>query len=686
MSDKGYDSDAQCISTPKQIMVPSEHPHLAVSIRQNMSPLRNTYQAGKPTQEEVGDPADAQQKKNKNTSDSQQPLAHIDWPPQSLRGATEPRCATSPVASPVSNAPSCSVRDENAEPSGPASVSEKSGISAGIGKAVTTPTPDTNGVKPRFYAAVAQHGFRGINPVHHAHAPYTTSSESLAGHGMGITVAKKRQPASQETSSEVRSLHLGDMNISKVLASTSTSPRVLSKNPSIDEGGQWNKHSVRSVSDQYHECVARGRISTPLWGRDGLCLEIPHRRETSSFYSPKSSISAAGISRDLQFPGLVGKAVSSPVGSDRHPSTTEIVPASSTSGTSQPNNDPNSATTYEHEPQTDAVRSKFVEEFGINRSISSGSIEALPPRKVSIGWMSGGRRLGYGYTLVSDDEDRGGDKDQEAQTVSNPNAGSENIGRANGAAIETTAQESDKPPSEQHDGVSLSFDNQLRFSADQAFTSQLSLRRWSGATALMRVTKPGDPTDRSPAASSFWERFTRRNDQDDSWWNEAKIFRRSFFGTDLEQAGGERKRSSTWFETGNRSLLDRHTGMRFPLDSALDQHDVAGEQELEAQAGPDAIPSGSLRRPRGKFRVLNRRKRGNNRSNSDRRTIFPIKHSIWAADSGLMSRGNMHTLARLGSQDSSADFSPGQHTPKRSMRIDPDTIDQSSLEMHSEPE
>lgn len=685
ISDKGYDSDAQCISTPKQTMIPSEHAHLVAHVKQNMSPLRNVYHVEDPTQENARNSADTQQGEDGKTSDSQQPLAHMDWGSQSLRGATELACAKSQVASLVTNTPSHSGHDGNTESSKPASLSETSGISAGIGKAVTTPnkfTPDTNELKPRFYATVSQHGFRGINQANHAHAPYTTSSESLARHGMCITVAKKRQPASLETSSEARSLHLGDMDISKALASPSTSPRVLSQNSSIDEGAQWNKYSVRSLSDQYHDCAGRGRIGTLLWDKDGFDFNIPHRRETSSFYSPKSSISAAGIPRDLQFSGSIGKVVSSPVGSERQPSTAESAPVSPTSNASQEKPTSNIVTNDGPGPQTDAVRSKFVEEFGINRSISSGSIEALPPRKVSIGWMSGGRRLGYGYTLVSDDEEKIKDKDQETPTGSISNAVNENNGGANGAATESMAQESDTLSPERS-----SFDERLGFNSNQsASISQLSLRRWSGATALVGVTRSGNSTDRSSVPSSFWERFTRRSDQKDSGSNEAKSSQHSLFGADMEQAGEGRKRSNTWLETRNRGLLNRYMGVHFPLDSALDQHNAADECEMDAQAGPDATPFGSLGRPKGKLRVLIRRKRRNNCNSSDRRSILSAKRSIWAADSGPMSRKNIDSLIRARNQNSFTDFGPSQYIPKRTMRTDPDTVDQSSLEMHSDPE
>ena len=126
--------------------------------------------------------------------------------------------------------------------------------------------------------------------------------------------------------------------------------------------------------------------------------------------------------------------------------------------------------------------------------------------------------------------------------------------------------------------------------------------------------------------------------------------------------------------------------MRFPLDSGLDQHNAADEYDKEAQAELDATPSGSLRQPRKKFRVLNRRRRRSKRSSSDRHSILSVQRSIWAADAGPMSRGNVNHVARPGFQDIFAVFGPSQYTPKRTMRIGTDSTDERSLEMYSEPE
>lgn len=670
MSVRGYDSDAQCISTPKQTMAPSDRPQVTININRNLSPLRNTLQVTEDfTQEKVRNLADEQQSGNEEASASPQPTAHMEWSPQSLRGVPAPECATSRVASLVSNASSHSINDRNAGSSGPVSMSEILGDATITETATPTKSrPGMKEVKPRFYATVAQQGFRDVDPAPNVRTSYAGSSESLARNGMDLTIAKKRQPTSRETSSEAGSLHLGNMNISKALASPSMSPRILSQQQSTDESGQGYKYHVRSFSDQYHECAGKGRVSTPPWCKPDFDFDLSGRRDGSSFYSPKSSISVAGMSTDLRLPNRIGRAVSSPVGSGKHLSSTENVPASPTSETSQMN-----ASYNQLGFQPDAVRSKFVEEFEMNRSISSGSIEAAP-RKVSIGWMSGGRRLGYGYTLVS--EDGGQNEDQEAQTDSDPKAGIEASSEANNEPVETSATCSNRQSLEEQPDSNK---QRVSSSSDRSGAMSRLSQRWSGSSGFARTTKSSDSTDRSSASSSFWDRFTRRNDLEDSTRHGAKGFRRGLFASDLNQP--------TWYESGRKTFLDKWTGMRFPLDSELDQHNAADEHDMEARAEPDATPFNSLRQPKKKFRVLNRRrKRSSNRSTSDRHSILSDQRSIWAADAGPMPRGRINHVARPGFHDIFAVFGPSRYTPKHSVRIGTDTTDERSLEMYSEPE
>jgi hypothetical protein len=128
--------------------------------------------------------------------------------------------------------------------------------------------------------------------------------------------------------------------------------------------------------------------------------------------------------------------------------------------------------------KTDALKSRFTEQFDLNRSITSlGSVAmsngVTSPRKVSIGWMSGGRRLGYGYTVVDGDRDETAEKDS---------------GKASSARWES--------PTKPHIAHII---------------DRLRVSRWSGATALIRPSNASDSASCDSVVNSrTWRRFADR--------------------------------------------------------------------------------------------------------------------------------------------------------------------------------
>lgn len=697
MSEKGYDSDAQCISTPKQQVPVIGHPNTVTNTQPDMSPLRNPYQgklSGRKDQqlspERIANLADEQHLEHGEISTSQLSLAcPVPTSPQPHDSLPDLSCVTHRVSSPLPNTTNFSFHNRAVEPSGPILMSEKPGSSVGNGRGITPPW-SLNGGKGRFYATVARRGLHVANQPNLAQVSYGRSSESLDGSNSEIMFTKTRQQHSRESSSELRSVHLGDMNIPQVLApSTSTSSRVLSENPSVDEDGQVKVYSTRSLSDQYHDCVGQRRAHTPSWGNNGLGSKPAHRRDASSFYSPKSSIASAEMPTDSHFPGLDSR-VNSPLESAREVSTKDA-PAASVADTLQ--HDPykaadriamDSPKTDSNEPdlQTDALKSKFVEQFGINkpvsfsRSLSNGSIDQqdLPPRKVSVGWMSGGRRLGYGYTLVSEDEDN----DREIGTDSNPTAGSENQGEGerNGDELENTTKSFDRESTgKDHGRQSLSSNRDVQGSGT------LSSRHFSGATTLIKATRTSESTDASSGGSSFWERLLSRGNDQIGTGKMAAVRDRCFRSSETEQY----PKRSMWLENENKGVLDRWTGMRFPLSSGTGQCDTAkDEHESVVQSDSDMNQIGSLprKRTRAKFRVLNRKRRRNNASH---RPIFPVKRSHRPETSDRDSNPRVHYRY--------SDPESDQYYRKHIRRFHPNDgqddwafADRGSLEMHSEPE
>ena len=706
MSEKGYDSDAQFVSTPKRTIPITELPLAPTNIRRDMSPLRNSYQAGEigdmsgqleqSVSKEVGNVAVTRHRRHGGVNGSQSTLAS--------RSSPQPHR----VSSPLSNATNHSIHDQNAESYRPGPISEQSGTSAGTGYGIASPPRSMPGEKGRFYATVARQNLHGTDQVQIAQAFHGKSADSSTGDNSGFTVAKRRQQSSRESSSELRSIHLADMNISKALALASppTSPRSLSQNPSVDEDRQVNMNSIRSLSGQYHDCVGQRVANTPSLGRHGWNLDIPHKRDASSFYSPKSSISSTGIPREFRFPELTGNTYS-PLGSERKLSSTEntqvptgIIANAIQQSANQALIEPSPAGNGP-ETQPDALKSKFVEEFGINRpmaftrSTSTGSIdpnEDLPPRKVSVGWMSGGRRVGYGYTLVAEDEE--GNQERVLDTKSR--SGSERDEAAGEEKTDNKPQDSDKQSTGQIEKVSsipakpLGPDNDIL-----GFSNRPTLRRWSGATALVRAARTSDSTDRRSVASSFWEILTgRQNDQEDP---EKKADKKDDEGhcpgPDSHLLPEEYPKGSVSFEDENRESLDRSTGMRLSINLATDQRNSA-EEDVLAQTGPDVSDLDSLpkKRKMAKFRVLHRRRR-NNHSSSDSQPIFPVKRSLWMRDSEQMSREKLERASCPEIYDKVVAPGPGRYRLKHSRRFGPDGVeddwsnpDQECLEMHSDPE
>ena len=647
---------------------------------------------------EVGNVADRQHQRHEEVNTSQSTLAS--------RSSPQPHR----VSSPLSNATNLSVHDQIAESYRPVSISERSGTSAGTGYGIASPPRSMRGERGRFYATVARQNLHGTDQVQIAQAFHVNPADSSTGNNSGISVAKRRQQHSRESSSELRSIHLGDVNISKALALASppTSPRSLSQNPSVDEDRQVNMNSIRSLSGQYHDCVGQRVTNTPSLGRHGWNLDIPHKRDASSFYSPKSSISSTGILREFRFPDLTGNT-SSPHGSERRLSVTENtqVPTGIIANAIQQSTnqnaliEPNSAVKGS-EIQTDALKSKFVEEFGINRpvaftrSTSTGSIdpnEDLPPRKVSVGWMSGGRRVGYGYTLVAEDEE--GNQEPLADTKSP--SGSERDKEASGEEkTDNKPQDSDEQSTGQDEKVSCIPTEQLGPSNDLlGFSNRLTLRRWSGATALLRAARTSDSIDRHSVASSFWERLTGRQNNQDEPEKEAdkKDSEDHCPGADSHLIPEECPKGSVSSEDEDRGSLDRSTGKPLSTNLATDKRNPV-EEDVLAQTGPDVSDLDSLPKKRKmvKFRVLHRRRR-NNHSSTDSQPIFPVKRSLWMHDSEQMSREKLERASCPEIYDKVVAPGPGRYRSKHSRRFGPDGVeddwssaDQECLEVHSDPE
>ncbi|CAI7653652.1 unnamed protein product [Penicillium pancosmium] len=211
-----------------------------------------------------------------------------------------------------------------------------------------------------------------------------TSSETLPNLSTDILVKKNRQvptSASVRSSTDPRSIHLHELGIPNRLASQTTAsgsmPRLIHQNefgffvpPSQENLHPPKRSGVSAVSDV--------ESSTP----------IPGKRQFSSFYSPQTgSIASKGSLMNSQR-SVNNLTISNPQTTAKIPNESEIVQSSQL-----------------HE--NGAMQSKFREhcESPDSHNIPNDLDKVCQSRKVSVGWMSEGRRVGYGYSPVpSQDE------------------------------------------------------------------------------------------------------------------------------------------------------------------------------------------------------------------------------------------------------------------------------------------
>lgn len=223
----------------------------------------------------------------------------------------------------------------------------------------------------------------------------TASSASLARQGQNIMISKTRYPTSSpKTGSETRVPHLGGLDLSHRLVGTNMTSGPPSLNPSMSEIPRANRYGLQMVSQENLPSCGRSGAST-LMGKDLQKPEIHHQRDVSSFYSRQSSNRSGGVSPVVQ--SLRARAGS---GMESLPNVCAKLmdeTASAHSGLAS---------------SADVPKSKCVEQLDTGnlgspkgKGLSDGVNGARSQRKVSPGWMTGGRRVGYGYSLVDNAED-----------------------------------------------------------------------------------------------------------------------------------------------------------------------------------------------------------------------------------------------------------------------------------------
>ncbi|KAE8148570.1 hypothetical protein BDV25DRAFT_16197 [Aspergillus avenaceus] len=381
MSDRGYDSDAQFVDSPKPFNISTENPYPSPSIWGSLSPLAQPYYETEldDLNEELSEdsPIASASFLDQNNLDRPQ----LPWPPQDYSSW------------------------------GPSSQGYPTARSAEYGRApARIGSPYATG----FFQHRGQytgHGSRGRAPGYPRRTPvspvpYASSVDSHRPSPQ-LSVRKRRPPLSRELRSESQSVHLGDMDISRRLASPS-SPRGLSGKSSLEELRRCNNPEGREAPLKCQDLASVETAQPPTGDAIKLNTDTSGARDESSSYSRKSSI-MSGISKYhfetkiFNFPDTdldtlknpwastsgLGHSQGAPVGSN---GLTAVVAASSEAGDA-------SCKSPGHNNAAPSVASPKAD------SQSNVSIETSAPRQVSVGWMSGGRRLGYGYALVPAGDD-----------------------------------------------------------------------------------------------------------------------------------------------------------------------------------------------------------------------------------------------------------------------------------------
>lgn len=292
--------------------------------------------------------------------------------------------------------------------------------------------------------------------------------------------------------------------------------------------------------------------------------------------------------------------------------------------------------------------------------------------------MSGGRRLGYGYSLVAEDEV----ESQKSLADSSPPENSGNNSMVNGDTKEESPGNQDQDPDWQANKAPSALGEPSISNSDlPGSMNPQTPRRWSGATALVTTTNSSESANRDSTASSFWEWLTSRRMSQD---NTCEKTNEKIHGSEPDQCQAPEMEESpkSSFGTRNRysEFFDRGSRMRFPLGLNTNQGSAAddgNESVIQTPSNMSQYDSLPKKRPRVRFRVLNRSKKRNTSSSAEFPSVFPVKRSRW--------RRNSETP---GVHDRLVDSGPGRYRHKRSERLGPDGAedDLESLEMHSNPE
>ncbi|KAL2833419.1 hypothetical protein BDW59DRAFT_79456 [Aspergillus cavernicola] len=509
MSERGYDSDAQCIATPKHPIYTTEHPAIRAKNGMAMSPRRPPAPPPlrepdmEPSREQAFGPtvenrivANEQPSYGGEGGESQlswRPRDHEHRAPQTFRESPSSFRNVdlgSPRGKPLSPCPSVG-RARAQERPAPASIVR-------VQEMHRRPPVPTIGSYEDSTGQRAGHGHDtgGFSYPGHYLAQqhtYTTSADSLMGYPPQLSVRKRHQRPRRDMTLDEQPVQLGEMNIPRMLASSTSTTNMMPHNHPFDDNqstsnaGTWNANRYQGLNHQM--------AMSPVWDApERPAPQPPGVQESRSLYGYDNNFNDYSQ-------GLSGNVPIRPHVQPDIPFQTEE--------TQNSNAENASASEICAADESNTLRSKFTEKFGSDRSVGGAGPEphrgdnVVSPRKISIGWMSEGRRVGYGYTLVPPDNMSEGHEQTHGGLVLPRGCGSlrdSPKGSLAGKSTEHAGRHTLPHTGKSSQGRSKPSDSGFDISG---ILQKLNLPRWTGANFGPRTSNASDAGSCDSGGSLF---------------------------------------------------------------------------------------------------------------------------------------------------------------------------------------
>ncbi|KAL3485970.1 hypothetical protein BJX62DRAFT_242463 [Aspergillus germanicus] len=337
------------------------------------------------------------------------------------------------------------------------------------------------------------------------HAPqqqaYTTSAESIHGCPPQLSVRKRNQRPRREMAPDERSVHLGEMNIPRMLASSGSTSNLMARHPEFDEYQPASNPGTWSASR--YQGTNHPTVMAPIW--DAPEGNPNGNQGPRSPFSRNNSVSSVGIDHERNFLDCPQDSQQKPTcmplhipGKYSHSEETRNSAQSRDSRTADENHGLASRTT--EKPSSD-------QSMGAAGHESHEEDDATSPRKTSIGWLSEGRRVGYGYTLVPPEHTSAGQQQMQGEFGS-PRGCDSVKGSPKGskaAEHELADIHQTKKTGNARNGMSKTSESSFDLSG---ILQKLNLPRWTGTNFALKTSNNSDAGSCDSGGSSLFGIFS----------------------------------------------------------------------------------------------------------------------------------------------------------------------------------